>query len=153
MKIVDRYWSAICWDCQHILHFSAHEYFKWESFAIHVGERVIYKWRRKRPVTELLEFFDRLVNIQGSAVNEAVLEDPETIEWMAKQPEPRSHRPPIFGHTKEVNLMMMAIEVQTGKSMKRPVIPGTELRIQRNIIRTKDAVAAAQELNRKKKGL
>lgn len=151
MKIVDRYWSAICWDCQERLHFSAHEYFKWESYAIHIGEKVLYRWRRKRPVTELLDFFDRLINIEGSATNEAVLEDPETIEWMAKQPDKGSHRPSIFGHTREVNLMMMAIEVHTGKQMKRPVIPGLELRTKRKILKTKDSVARAQERNRLKK--
>lgn len=151
MKVVDRYWSAICWDCQHILHFSAHDYFKWESFDIHIGDRTRQRWRRKRPVTELLDFFDILINIEGSKVNEAVLEDPETIEWMSNQSEShRSNRPPIFGHTKEINLLMMQIEVQTGKEMKRPLIRGLQLRTQKKIIRTKDAVAAAQELNRRK---
>lgn len=143
MKIVDRYWSAICWDCQQILHFSAHEYFQWEP-----GPK---RWRRKRPMTELLWFFDRLMNLEGTATNEAVLHDPETIEWMARQPEERSFKPPIFGHTKEINLLMMAIEVQTGKPMKRPVIPGLELRLKRKIIKTKASVAKAQELNRLKK--
>lgn len=97
-------------------------------------------------------FFDRLMNTQGSAVNEAVLEDPETIEWMAAQSEPKSSRPPIFGHTKEIDLMMMGIEVHAGKRMPRPSIPGLELRTQRVIIRTKDRVAEAQERNRRKKG-
>ena len=84
-------------------------------------------------------------------MNEAVLLDPETIEWMASQPDARgSGRPRIFGHTREVNLMMMQIEVATGSPMKRPVIPGLELRKQRNIRRTKDAVAAAMERNRKR---
>lgn len=101
-------------------------------------------------MTELLGFFDTLMNLEGSKTNEAVLHDPETIEWMAKQPEQRSYKPPIFGHTKEVNLMMMAIEVQTGKSMPRPVIPGLELRTKRKIIKTKVSVAQAQERNRLK---
>lgn len=102
-------------------------------------------------MTELLGFFDRLMNLEGSATNEAVLLDPETIQWMAAQPEQRSHRVPIFGHTKELNLMMMAVEVQTGRAMKRPVIPGLELRTKRRIIKTKDAVALAQERNRQKR--
>lgn len=46
--------------------------------------------------------------------------------------------------------MMAAIEVQTGKPMKRPLIKGLQLRTQRNVIKTKDAVAAAQERNRQK---
>ena len=97
-------------------------------------------------------FFDRLINIQGTAVNEAVLEDPETIEWMAS----RTHRddgpirPRIFGHTRQIDLLMAAIEVHTGKPMKRPLIKGLQLRVQRNVIKTKDAVAEAQERNRKK---
>lgn len=91
------------------------------------------------------------MNIEGSAVNEAVLIDPETVEWMSQQPSERgAHRPRIFGHTKEINLLMMQIEVATGKPMKRPAIPGLELRTNRVIAKTKDAVAAAQERNRKK---
>jgi hypothetical protein len=109
-------------------------------------------WRRKRPLPELLSFFDRLVSIEGSAINEAVLEDPETIEWMALQPDERHYRPPIFGHTKEINLMMTGIEAKLGKKIfPRPLIKGLELKKQRKIIKTKDAVAAAQERNRKKK--
>lgn len=98
-------------------------------------------------------FFDRLLNMEGTAVNEAVLLDPETIEWLANQRDDGPTPPPIFGHTQQVNLMKMAIEVQTGKSMKRPVIPGLELRVKRKIIKTNKSVAAAQERNRKKKEL
>lgn len=92
------------------------------------------------------------MNIEGTAVNEAVLLDPETIEWMASRSERDDgpSRPRIFGHTKEINLMMMQIEVQTGKPFKRPLIPGLEMRTQRIVLRTKDAVARAQERNRLK---
>jgi len=96
-------------------------------------------------------FFDRLMNIEGSATNEAVLLDPETVEWMSRQPPDRgAYRPRIFGHTREVSLMMMQIEVATGKPMKRPLIPGLELRTSRTIIKTKDAIAAAQKRSRDK---
>lgn len=92
------------------------------------------------------------MNIEGSATNEAVLLDQETVEWMSQMPAERGqYRPRIFGHTKEVNLLMMQIEVATGKPMKRPYIPGLELRTQKVIVRTKDAIAAAQERARKKK--
>ncbi len=93
------------------------------------------------------------MNIEGTAVNEAVLEDPETIEWMAQRSDrdDGSYRPRIFGHTKEINLLMMQIEVATGKPMKRPLIKGLERRQQRIVKKTKSAVAAAQERNRKKK--
>jgi len=128
----------LCWDCQHLLNFSAYEYFQWE--------RVGAKWKRKRPWDELLGFFDRLMNIEGSAVNEAVLLDPETVKWMASQDSDRGvYRPPIFGHTKEVNLMMTQIEVATGKPLKRPYIPGLELRTRRKVNKTKDAIASALE--------
>lgn len=91
------------------------------------------------------------MNIEGSATNEAVLLDPETIEWMSQMPAERGQfRPRIFGHTKEINLMMMQIEVQTGQPMKRPLIPGFELRTQKVITKTKDAITAAQERARKK---
>lgn len=91
------------------------------------------------------------MNIEGSATNEAVLLDPETVEFMSQQPADRGqYRPRIFGHTREVNLMMMQIEVQTGKAMKRPYIPGLELRTQKVISKTKNAIAAAQERARKK---
>lgn len=116
--------------------FSAYEYFQW----VRVGAR----WQRKRPLTELLGFFDRLINIEGSATNEAILLDPETIEWMANQPADRGrYRPRIFGHTREVSLMMMQIEVATGKPMARPIIPGLKLRTDRKVNKTKSAVQAA----------
>lgn len=93
------------------------------------------------------------MNMKGTAVYAAVLEDPETIEWMASMSD--SHhksRPSIFGHTEERELMMTAIEIQVGKKIfPRPVIKGLELRLQRKVIKTKDAVALAQERNRKKR--
>lgn len=95
-------------------------------------------------------FFDRLMNIEGSAVNEAVLLDPETIEWMASQEADRGvYRPPIFGHTKQISLMMTQIEVATGKPMKRPLIPGFELRTKRKVNKTKDVVYAALERSKR----
>lgn len=97
-------------------------------------------------------FFNRLINIEGTAVNEAVLLHPDTIEYMAGLPEERGpSRPRIFGHTRELNLMMMQIEVATGKPMKRPLIPGFELRTQRTIAKTKSAVEMAQERSRRRK--
>jgi hypothetical protein len=89
------------------------------------------------------------MNIEGSAISEAVLLDPETIKWMASQDDARGDsRPRLFGHTREINLQMMQIEVATGKPMKRPLIPGLEMRKNRKIKRTKDAVAAALERSR-----
>lgn len=92
------------------------------------------------------------MNMKGTAVYAAVLEDPETIEWMASMSDSQKSRPPIFGHTEERELMMTAIEIQVGKKIfPRPVIKGLELRLQRKVIKTKDAVALAQERNRKKR--
>jgi hypothetical protein len=100
----------------------------------------------------LLGFFDTLMNITGSMTNEAVLEDPETIEWMGSRKDsddgPRKVR--IFGHTEIISLVKNLIELQTGKQLPRPVIPGLELRIQRKIIKTHNAVEAAQKRSREK---
>jgi hypothetical protein len=99
-----------------------------------------------------LWFFDRFMNTEGTAVNEAVLLDPETIEWLAAQRDSGPTPPPIFGHTQQVNLFKTLIEATAGRSLfKRPVIPGLELRTQRKIAKTKSSVLAAQERNRKKK--
>lgn len=98
---------------------------------------------------ELLGFFNTLMNIQGTKTNEAVLNDPETIEWMASGSDKDDGKIPIFGHTEIVSLLKSLIEVQTGKELPRPVIPGLELRIQRKIKRTHSAVAKAQERARK----
>lgn len=113
------------------------------------------RWQRKRPFEELLGFFDRLMNIKGTAVNEAVLEDPETIEWMASgsdRADRDSYRARLFGHTEERDLMMTGIEAQVGKKIfRRPIIKGLQVRTQRKVIKTKDAVAAAQQRNSAKK--
>jgi hypothetical protein len=153
MRIVDRYWSAICWDCQHVLHFSAYEYFQW----VHVGPKADGSpwWQRKRPIEELLEFFSTLMNIAGTMTNEAVLEDPETIEWMGSQTGsddgPQGVR--IFGHTEEISLLKTLVEVKIGKSLPRPKIKGLELRAQRKIQKTLSAVEIAKERSRRKKKL
>ncbi|APQ42134.1 tail assembly chaperone [Mycobacterium phage Aziz] len=148
-EIVDRYWAAICWDCQHLLNFSAYEYFQWE----HVGPKADGSpwWQRKRPMEELMQFFDTLMNISGTMTNEAVLLDPQTIEWMGsrKDTDDGPHKVRIFGHTELVSLVKNLIELQTGKQMPRPVIPGLALRLQRKIIKTHNAVADAQERARK----
>ncbi|ALF00553.1 tail assembly chaperone [Mycobacterium phage SlimJimmy] len=145
IRIVDRYWSAICWDCQHILHFSAHEYFQWE----HVGYKADGSawWQRKRPLEELLGFFETLMNMPGSLTNEAVLLDPETIEWMgsSKDSDDGSKRPRIFGHTELVSLIKTGIYLASGQQLPRPVIPGLELRTQRKVLRIQNSVSAAQD--------
>lgn len=143
MQIVDRYWSAICWDCQHVLHFSAYEYFQW----VEVGRS---RWQRRRPIDELLGFFETLMNITGTKTNEAVLEDPEVVEQMGSgsDRDDGPHKVPIFGHTEVVSLLKTLVELKVGKELPRPKIPGLELRVQRKIAATNDGVAAAQERSR-----
>lgn len=123
--------------------FSAYEYFGW----VRVGA----KWQRKRPLSELLGFFDRLINIEGTALNEAILLDPETVEWMANQPADRGvYRPRIFGHTRQVSLMMSQIEIATGKALPRPVVPGLKARTERKVNKTKSVVSAALDRARQR---
>ncbi|MBB5167203.1 hypothetical protein HNP02_007192 [Mycobacterium sp. AZCC_0083] len=87
------------------------------------------------------------MNIPGSLTNEAVLTDPETIEWMGsrKDSDDGPRRPRIFGHTETISLLKTLIELQIGKQLPRPIIPGLELRTQRKIIKTVSAVEAAQK--------
>lgn len=96
---------------------------------------------------ELLGFFNTLMNIAGTMTNEAVLEDPETIEYMgsrqAADDGPSKVR--IFGHTETVSLLKTLIEVKVGKELPRPKIPGLELRLSRRIAKTNRAVSAAQD--------
>lgn len=85
--------------------------------------------------------------------NEAVLLDPETIEWMGsrKDSDDGPSRPRIFGHTETISLLKSLIEVKVGKSLPRPVIPGLELRTQKKIIKTLNAVEQAQERAKRKR--
>lgn len=121
------------------MHFSAYEYFQWELQGT--------RWVRKRPMEELLGFFETLMNLEGSLTNEAVHLDPETIELLGSRrdtdDDPRRVR--LFGFTKEISLLQTQVEVAIGKSLPRPKIPGLELRVQRNIARTNNAVSRAQE--------
>jgi hypothetical protein len=100
---------------------------------------------------ELLGFFDVLMNIPGSKTYEAVLENPDTIEWMAAQKDSGSRKVPLFGHTEIVSLLKTLIDVTAGQeTMSRPKIPGHELRTQRKIKKTNNSVAQAQERARKR---
>lgn len=144
---------AICWDCQHLLSFSAYDYFRWE----HVGPKADGTpwWQRKRSVEELLYFFDVLMNLTGTMTNEAVLTDPETIEYMGsrKDSDDGPHKPRIFGHTETISMLKTLAELQIGKALPRPVIPGLELRTKRKIQRTLSAVEKAQERSKRNREL
>ncbi|WP_081347045.1 hypothetical protein [Mycobacteroides chelonae] len=92
------------------------------------------------------------MNIQGTLTNEAVLNDPETIEWMGsrKDSDDGPTRVRIFGHTEDIAWLKRLVEVQIGKSLPSPVIPGLELRLQRKLIKTQNAVERAQQRNRER---
>lgn len=82
---------------------------------------------RRRPLHDFLEKVSRLTEMDGTATQESVLNDPEVIEWMSKQ-KPAKYVPRLWGHTKLINLVMSQIEIATGKPMKRPIIPGERMR-------------------------
>lgn len=86
------------------------------------------------------------MNIAGTLTNEAVLEDPETIQYMAsrKASDDGPTKVRIFGHTEIVSLLKTLIEVKVGKELPRPKIPGLELRLKRAIAKTNSLVLAAQ---------
>jgi hypothetical protein len=87
---------------------------------------------RKRPWHDFLRKVQRLTEIDGTATQESVLNDPEVVEWMANQ-KPLPYKPRLWGHTRLVNLVMTQIEIATGKPMRRPEIPGQKLREQHNV--------------------
>lgn len=100
---------------------------------------------------ELFGFFDALINIQGTKLNEAVLNDPEVIEWMASIKDDRRRTVPIYGQTEIVSLLKTLIDVTAGDDiMPRHKIPGHELRLNRHVAKTTSSVAKAQERDRKR---
>lgn len=101
---------------------------------------------------ELLGFFEILINMQGSKLNEAVLHDPEVIEWMASMKDDGRRTVPIHGQTEIVSLLKTLIDVSAGKEiMSRHKIPGHELRLDRKIAKTHSSVEKAQERAKKRK--
>lgn len=131
---MNRHWEAISWDFDEILHFPALEYFQWQPGPSRCG------WVRKRPWHDFLEKVSRLTELDGTATQESVLNDPEVVEWMSKQ-KPAKYTPRLWGHTKLINLIMTQIEVATGKPMKRPEIPGEKLRQQKNVNKLKGTLS------------
>lgn len=94
----------------------------------------------------MLGFFDILINIQGTKLNEAVLHDPEVIEWMATIKDNGRRTVPIHGQTELISLLKTLIDVTARKEiMPRHKIPGHELRTNRHIAKTNSSVAKAQE--------
>jgi hypothetical protein len=99
---------------------------------------------------ELLEFFEILINTQGTKLNEAVLNDPEVIEWMASIKDDRRRTVPIYGQTEIVSLLKTLIDVTAGDDiMPRHKIPGHELRLNRHVAKTNSSIEKAQERSRK----
>jgi len=94
---------------------------------------------RKRPWSDFLAKVQRLTEIDGTATQESVLNDPEVVRWMAEQ-KPLPYKPRLWGHTKVANLLMTQIEVATGKPMRRPEIPGEKLRMQHKVNKLKSTL-------------
>lgn len=110
-------------------------------------------WQRKRPMEELLGFFEILMNFEGSLTYEAVHLDPETIELLGsrrdKDDDPQRVR--LFGFTKEISWLQSAVEVAIQRPLPRPKIPGLELRHRRQVLNLNSKVAEAQKRNAAKK--
>lgn len=79
---------------------------------------------------QFLRFFDQLLQLEGSAVVEAYLNDPEVIEQMATSGErPRAGKPRLWGYTQmyaAVRDLCDQMIAQRGgnKFVPRPEIPG-----------------------------
>lgn len=100
-------------------------------------------WQRKRQWREFFRLFKRFTDIDGSAIQESVLLDPDVIEEMSQQKVVQGGRPRIWKHTYEIGLYEMMIEAKVGKPIfKRPLIPGHELRDARNIQKLNDTLAS-----------
>jgi len=90
-----------------------------------------------RPWDQFLRFYDQLAQLEGSAVFEAQLLDPEVIEEMASMKNPPKASPPrLFGFTKEYSALRDLLDQQIAsrggkKFAPRPKIPGLELRWKR----------------------
>jgi hypothetical protein len=100
-----------------------------------------------RPWDQFLRFYDTLASLEGSAVFEAQLLDPDVIEEMASMKNPPKASPPrLFGWTKEYaalrDLLDQTIAGQGGKKFTpRPRVPGLELRWKRKDEKLHDTVA------------
>lgn len=83
---------------------------------------------------QFLRFFDRLLQLEGSAVLEAYLNDPEVIEEMASEKKPPARgKPRLWGFTREYaalrDLCDQLIAQRGGtKFVPRPEIPGLRAR-------------------------
>lgn len=111
IELVDRFWPAIEWDFQHLLGVDAYDYF-----------------RETRPWSQFLRFFDRLLQVEGTAVADAYLHDPDVINEMAKKDPPKGGTPSLFGWTpvisalKDIHDQLIASKGGT-KFVPRPAIP------------------------------
>ncbi len=100
-----------------------------------------------RPWSQFLFFYDYLAQLEGSAVFEAQLLDPDVIEEMARSKERyRASSPRLFGWTKEYSaqrdILDQLIASRGGqKFVPRPKIPGFELRVKKQNEALKATVA------------
>lgn len=119
IELVDRFWPAIEWDFQHLLGVDAYDYF-----------------RETRPWSQFLRFFDRLLQVEGSAVVHAYLNDKDVIDQMAKQDPPKPGKPSLFGWTTELSALkdiqdQMIASRGGSHFVPRPDIPGLKERWRR----------------------
>lgn len=97
---------------------------------------------------QFLRFFDRLLQLEGSAVLEAYLNDPDVIEEMASAKDlPRGRKKPrIWRHTNYYGALRdicdQLIISRGGKQLlPRPEIPGMKERWARKDTKLRDTVA------------
>lgn len=115
VEVINRYWDAIEWDFQEFLGVNALDF---------VRELPGRTW------DQFLRFFDRLLQLEGSAVLEAYLNDPEVIEEMAKSKDrTRVSKPRLWRYSQEFaalrDLCDQMIASRGGsKFVPRPEIPG-----------------------------
>lgn len=157
---MERYWRAIVWDFQHLLHVNALDYFaapcRCGQCRERYGDSVNSRYVSRRPWDQFIIFYETLLSWRGSYVQDMFLNDPEVIDAQASAPDAEweSKAPPLFGWDKTLDaLYFIADQVQAGrvrsgddfKPYPRPVVPAVKERKRRKDHKQDCGIDAALE--------
>ncbi|WZB38303.1 tail assembly chaperone [Mycobacterium phage Bazzle] len=156
--IVERYWRAICWDFQTILHVNALDYFaapcRCGQCREKYGDDVNARYASRRNWDQFIMYYETLLQIRGSFTQSMYLHDPDVIEIQAnaKDEDWKAAKPPLFGWTAELDaLYFIADQVQAGRVQKaddfkpypRPELPAEKERKRRKETKVNAGLEAA----------
>ncbi|SHT52830.1 Uncharacterised protein [Mycobacteroides abscessus subsp. abscessus] len=154
--MVEKFWRAIEWDFQEILHVNALDYFAAPCQCGQCRRDTAFhaRYASRRDWDQFARFYETLLNRRGSYLQAMFLADPDVIEVQASAPDEEwaPQKPPLFGWTPIIEALtniadqLIASRARDPDSVKfypRPQVPAEVERKKRKATKQDGGIEAA----------